>query len=84
MPVGFIGLVVFLLISTSGLFLSGLVGLAPKDGIKCVQYQTVFKGYEVLKTIGSLQIKEPVWQETCVYGIELKPGEKASDYSRYP
>lgn len=80
MPVAFIGFIVFLLVTTAGLFLSGLLGLAPKTATKCVQYETKFKQYTVLKTIGSLEIREPVWEEDCAYGIELKPGEKASDY----
>lgn len=66
MGFGFFATFVLFLIVVAALFMSGLLGLAPKHaGQKCLQYHTNFVQYNTIRTLGSLTINEPVWKETC-------------------
>lgn len=78
MPVGLVATVVGIGITAALLFLSGLLGLAPKNATKCVQYETYFKSYTTLITLGSLQVHEPVWDERCRYDVTLPTPEPST------
>lgn len=74
MPISAIAAFVFGTLVIGLLFLAGIVGFTPHNYQPCVIKQNDTTSSSVVYTFGFLQLKEPVFVESCFQGLRQEPG----------
>ena len=74
MPIEAIAGIVFTGLIIGLLFLAGIIGFTPHGYQPCVIRQNNATSSSVVYTMGWLQLKEPVFAESCFQGLRQEPG----------